>query len=351
MRIGRQARRVALACALAVASCGEARPEAEPDPRPPAVRRLVEPDWEELFRIGDSLQDTLLLQPGRLAADAGGVTLADLHGGRVLRFDRTGRLLWSFGRKGRGPDELAHPRDLKLDAAGRAWILDAENGRILVLSPDGRPLRRIRLDAVGRRPDDLVPMADGHALVLLDDPERPLARVDATGAVLERRPFPWHGFAALDPMAAQLVVASEPASGRWAAAFQAGDGFVAYEGDRWLGYVGHYVEPVPFPAVVESRRGSRVGRSETVTRLADPVFAAWSATLSPERLYVLFVGRTERAGRLLDAYDPRHGAYVETFLLPRRVKQVAWGDGVLYATYADPYPTLVAWRPVGIPLP
>lgn len=334
---------------LAPAACGrrttadEASAEASRDDPPP--RRFADVAWREIFRIGGSLDDTLLLQPGRLAADRHGVVVADLHGGRAMRFDPEGRLMWSYGRKGRGPDELAHPRDLKLDALGRTWILDAENGRVVVLSPDGRPARRIRLDGVGLRPDDLVPLDDGGALLLVADAERPLVRVDGSGAVLGRAPFPWPGFAGLHPMASQLVVGTDPGSGRWAAAFQLGDGFFIFRRERGLGARGRFVEPVPFARPVRHRSGDRFGRSETVTTLASPTFAAWSATLSGDHLYVLFIGRTDRGGRLLDVYGLADGTYRETLLLPRRVDQVAYGDGTFYATYGDPYPTLLAWRP------
>lgn len=309
----------------------------------PPPRRFAPVTWREAFRVGGTLDDTLLLQPGRLAADRGGVVVVDLHGGRAMRFDTAGALRWSWGRKGRGPDELSHPRDVKLDAAGRTWILDVENGRLVVLSRAGRALRRIRLNRVGR-PDDFVPLGDGGALVLVADPERPLVRIDAAGTVRDRRALPWPGLASLDPLVAQLVVGGDPITGRWAAAFQLGDGFLAFEGPRWLGYRGRFVEPVPFGRAVRHRSADRLGRSRTVTALASPTFAAWSVGVWRDAIGVLFVGRTELGGRLLDIYDVDDGAYRETLVLPRAVNQIARAEETLYATFADPAPTLVAWR-------
>lgn len=344
------------AAALGPVACAEpgagARTAGEgPEPTSAVQRRFEPVEWKTVFRVGGALEDTLLLRPGRIAADGRGVVLADLHGGRVLRFDSAGHLSWSFGRKGAGPDELAHPRDLKLDARGRTWILDVENGRLVVLDTLGRPARRIRLQAAGGQPDDFAPLRGGEVLLLVGDARRPVVRLGTSGELRARQPFPDLGFAELDPMASQLVVASHPGSGGWAAVFQLGDGLFLFGADGKPVAAGRFVEPVPFPEVVRRRSGGALGREETLTHLAEPVFAAWSITLSPQQLYVLFIGRTEHRGRLLDAYDLRDASYRGTYLLPRTVDQVAWGDGLLYATYHDPYPTLIAWRPVGGALP
>ncbi|MFQ5680231.1 MAG: hypothetical protein ACE5HP_12340 [Gemmatimonadota bacterium] len=341
--------RRAFALACGAATLGLACGEREPAPRggesaSPPERRLVEPEWQLLWQVGGTLQDTLLANAARIAADGTGVTLVDFRAGRVLRFTAAGDLLWSYGRRGRGPDELARPRDLKLDPHGRAWILDVENARLVVLSPEGRRVARISLEEVGYPPDDFVPLEDGGAVLLVLEPEHPIIRVDAAGRIVERRAFPWSGYSALHPLASQLITGNDPTSHRWVAAFQVGDGFFAFDGPRWLGTHAHFVEPIPFPAVEVHRSGSRFGRSERVTTLAEPEFSASSVALSPDRLYVLFTGRTAHKDRLIDTYDPSTGEYVESLLLPRPVAHIAYGAGTLYATYSDPYPTLVAWR-------
>lgn len=333
-------------------ACGGTQGETVPEaPGPPAERRIAETEWRTVFRVGGSLQDTLLLEPARIAASGAGVYLADRHGGRVLRFDSAGRLLWSFGRKGGGPDEIAHPRALKLDRQGRTWLLDVRNARVLVLSPDGRPVLRVPLDAVGQLADDLVPLSGDEALLWVLDARRPFVRLASDGRVVERIPFPWSGYARLHPMSAQLTLGNHPASGRWAAAFGMGDGFFGFDAPVRPAYRGRFVESIGFPEVVEHRSGTRLGVTETVTTLADPDFAAASVALSARRLYVLFRGRTEHRGRIVDVYDLADGGYLESFLLPRPVTQMAYGGGTLYATFDDPFPTLVAWRPEGRALP
>lgn len=99
---GRAAAAVALA--LLVAAC-DARPAA-PAARGDGLGRLV-------------LLDSLVLQEtdseyvGRAqflaVAGDGELFVSDAIGGRVLRFDRTGRLRGALGRKGRGPGEFGGP--------------------------------------------------------------------------------------------------------------------------------------------------------------------------------------------------------------------------------------------------
>lgn len=342
----------AVAIAAAMLGCADSEEVEVGDVRiqPAPERTIVQPVWETVFQVGGSLEDTLLLQPGRMAADDRGISVVDFHAGRLMRFNRVGELVWSFGRKGQGPDEISHPRDLKLDGRGRSWILDVENARILVLSPDGHADRRIPLDQLGYRPDDFVPFETSDAVLLTYDTGRPLVRVDTLGTVLSRSPFPFTGFADLNLLSSQLTTGSDPQSDRWVAAFNFGGFFFSFEGDRLVGQ--HpFVEPVDFPQVIQERSGGPFGRSQTTTMLADPVFAALSVTLSEHRTYVLFAGSTEYQRRIIDSYALPSGDYVESFLLPRRVSDISVGGGILYVRYSDPFPTLAAWRPKERELP
>ncbi|RME37208.1 MAG: 6-bladed beta-propeller [Planctomycetota bacterium] len=86
----------------------------------------------------------------------GRLFVADTHYHRVVVFDRTGRLLATFGKEGRGDGEFLLPTDVAVDEDG--WIYVSEyqgNDRITVWRPDlsfdrvliagtvgGKPLRR-----------------------------------------------------------------------------------------------------------------------------------------------------------------------------------------------------------------
>lgn len=350
MRAAGPLRRGLMAGLLALAGCGgEGDPPAagmaeHPTDGPPA-RRMAAIRWEPVFRVGGGPRDTLLFEVTRMDADETGVTVVDRHGGRVLRFGRSGRLLWSFGRPGEGPAEFRHPRDLHVDPAGRTWVLDVRNARLTVITPDGTLAFLVPLDDLGFLPDRFVPVPGDRAVLLDPGGDRPLVRVDRRGRVVRRSALPWAGAGELDPLAAQMLLEGAGTAGGWAAAFVFGDRLLLFDAAGEPVGTGWFPEPVAFPEVQVRRSGSVLGRRGVARKVVAPTFAAVSLTSSRDRLYVHFAGRSERAYRLLDSYAVDGGGYVETFRLPRPVAEVAWGDGILYVSYADPYPTLAAWRP------
>jgi DNA-binding beta-propeller fold protein YncE len=78
-------------------------------------------------------------------ADNGEIFVADGHSGggtaignaRVVKFDKTGRFLKAWGRKGMGPGEFDVPHTIGLDSRGRVFVGDRQNNRIQVFQPDG----------------------------------------------------------------------------------------------------------------------------------------------------------------------------------------------------------------------
>ncbi len=57
---------------------------------------------------------------------------------RVLKFDRTGKLLRQWGTKGRGEGEFDLPHAICLDAKGRVYVGDRENNRVQVFDAEGK---------------------------------------------------------------------------------------------------------------------------------------------------------------------------------------------------------------------
>ena len=56
---------------------------------------------------------------------------------RVLKFDRRGRLLTTWGKKGTGPGEFDQPHALAMDSQGRLFVADRTNNRIQIFSQSG----------------------------------------------------------------------------------------------------------------------------------------------------------------------------------------------------------------------
>ena len=79
-------------------------------------------------------------RPTDVAVNANGdIFVTDGHGpnNRVLKFDREGRFLMTWGGPGDGPGEFNQPHTLTLDSRGRVFVGDRSNGRVQIFEPDG----------------------------------------------------------------------------------------------------------------------------------------------------------------------------------------------------------------------
>ena len=63
---------------------------------------------------------------------------------RVLKFDRTGRFLKSWGGKGKTPGKFEVAHGIAIDAKGLLWVTDRENQRIQIFDADGGFVREIK---------------------------------------------------------------------------------------------------------------------------------------------------------------------------------------------------------------
>jgi DNA-binding beta-propeller fold protein YncE len=63
---------------------------------------------------------------------------------RVLKFDRNGTFIKSWGGKGREPGKFDVAHGLALDAKGRLWVTDRENQRIQIFDTDGKFIKELK---------------------------------------------------------------------------------------------------------------------------------------------------------------------------------------------------------------
>ncbi|HMJ64404.1 MAG TPA: peptidyl-alpha-hydroxyglycine alpha-amidating lyase family protein [Candidatus Binatia bacterium] len=76
-------------------------------------------------------------------APNGDFYIADGYGNsRVVKFNKEGQFLMSWGRKGAGPGEFNLPHAVRLDAAGHVYVGDRENDRVQVFDGNGKFLRQ-----------------------------------------------------------------------------------------------------------------------------------------------------------------------------------------------------------------
>lgn len=84
--------------------------------------------------------------PRAIAIDpAGNVWLSDTGNHRVVKFDADGKVLGSYGKKGKGKGEFIEPFGIAFDGQGNAYVADRLNYRIQVLDNNGAYLREFKV--------------------------------------------------------------------------------------------------------------------------------------------------------------------------------------------------------------
>lgn len=332
-----------LIAALSLMACaGEGPPDSESSA--PLGRRVAVTRWDTLWTVGGALQDSILLQPWRLAASGDRVYVFDGAAARVLAFSATdGFVAWMSGRKGSGPGEFKMVRDLEVGPDGRPMLLDVGNSRITTLERTGAVHHQIQLRSVGYV-DQFAPLSDGGAVLLTEHPDSSLAVADTSGRIVQRLGLPWKEFANLHPLVRQGNLASG-GSGRWAFGFGLGDGWFGFSGTRPDGNRRPYIERADFPKVVEKSEGG----TRTTELASYTPCSACSMTIDGTDLYVLFGGRTDHRHAVLDRYDLRTGRYRESLALPTKATEAAVADGTCFLLVEEPAPTLIALRPIPSP--
>jgi len=63
---------------------------------------------------------------------------------RVLKFDKNGKFIKTWGKKGTGPGDFDAPHGLAMDKAGRLYVADRSNSRIQIFDQDGKFLTEWR---------------------------------------------------------------------------------------------------------------------------------------------------------------------------------------------------------------
>ena len=126
-------------------------------------------------------------------APTGEFYVSDGYGNsRVVKFDKEGKFLFDWGKKGTEPGEFDAPHGITLDNQGRVYVADRGNGRIQVFDGDGKFLRQWRGPQIGR--PWAVTFAKDRYLYVVDggdiNPNPPdrarIIKMDLDGKVIEQ---------------------------------------------------------------------------------------------------------------------------------------------------------------------
>ena len=105
------------------------------------------PTGDLLMRLGTDAgarEPGFFFQPNAVfVAPNGDIFVAEGHASgptanaRILKFDKRGRLLTTWGKKGTGPGEFDQPHALAMDSRGRLFVADRGNDRLQIFSQRG----------------------------------------------------------------------------------------------------------------------------------------------------------------------------------------------------------------------
>ena len=92
----------------------------------------------EALHRADAADPASFYQPNDVITYPNGdILVAEGHGGansRLIKFDKTGKFLMQYGKKGTGLEgEFDQPHSLAFDAKGRLFVADRSNNRIQIL--------------------------------------------------------------------------------------------------------------------------------------------------------------------------------------------------------------------------
>src|SRR5262245_16834329 len=105
------------------------------------------PDGKVLMTLGKAGvtgdgPDTFNSPSDVLVAPNGYIFVADGHGGdtnaRIVKFDKDGKFIKTWGKKGAVPGEFNVPHALAMDSSGRLFVGDRANSRIQIFDQDGK---------------------------------------------------------------------------------------------------------------------------------------------------------------------------------------------------------------------
>jgi sugar lactone lactonase YvrE len=102
-------------------------------------------EWNEArgTRLLNQPNDLAIAQNGDLFV-VQGHTPGPQGDARVLKFDKTGKFVKSWGGKGKGPGQFEVAHGIAIDAQGLLWVADRENQRIQIFDGDGAFVRELK---------------------------------------------------------------------------------------------------------------------------------------------------------------------------------------------------------------
>jgi sugar lactone lactonase YvrE len=126
-------------------------------------------------RPGQPAEQTSFYQPNDVITNAAGeIFVSEGHSSsatavsRIIKFDKTGKFIKEWGKRGTGPGEFDNPHALAWDSKGRLFVADRGNNRIQIFDQEGKLLeygweQYSRISGLVIDPKDMLYAADSES--------------------------------------------------------------------------------------------------------------------------------------------------------------------------------------------
>ena len=287
-------------------------------------RTIRTPRWDTLATLTPLKRDR---DPTRFVALTTGFAYYDNASGELVRFDAAGKERGTSASINSANDGLSDVRDVRTLPHGRIAILDARRGELVIFSSNLASAKHIQLRQQARV-EQFVPVDSGRFFLWTFDTSAPFVQVDSMGTAISGAAFPWGEYKQLHPLVRDGILATGDSYKDWAFAFVSGDGWVP------LGVGTHtlqpYIESVAFPPVLERTFGNR-----TLSHIGRFTSSALSAVVDRGVLFVLFGGKSQLHGRIIDRYRVSDGQYLGSLIAPIGSHALATNNGKLLVFTLD----------------
>lgn len=302
------------------------------------TRRMANIRWDLTSQFDDA-DGAHLTDPVLISVCGNSLAVLDLATPHLTHFSKDLRPLAKFGRAGSGPGELRSPSDLACDSQGAAWIPDGANGRVLRVSAQGSLDGMIGIDRELQR---LAAAPDGQRFwISTSDPAQLAVEFSRAGEVAVT------AFASADLRPIDML-RREPwlvttADGSVIVAFRWSSRLLRIEANGTPGFSVDGPEKVDFP-LTRSYPAGNDGRNTMVRIAPGATEAVLQLFRDDDVVNVRFKGSGPDKGSVVDRFNAKTGAYIESIRLPIVPVSVAFDQETAYLLVADPVPGIRKYR-------
>jgi len=282
-------------------------------------RTIVSTRLTSRWTVGGDANDTTILLPLQIRATREHFVVYDGVAQRLLALEpTTGRVVWRFGRPGRGPGEFGGVAKLTARKSGGTFVVDFALSRLTEITEDGREGPRVDY-RMGVNPRGVCEAGDTHIRLRSTESEE-IERLQLPTGVSSTEDLPWPELRALPSLVRQSMIFEHPQAEVCMISVSFGPMFALLD-RTGVRARARWIEEIPMGQAKSMGKGS--------WRMLPSTQGALSATAVGSSFAVLFEGRSQKRGRFVDFYAVTDASYLFSIELPFAATKIAFGHGLL----------------------